>query len=59
MWTEVVNNSACVPLLHLSFQATGTEFYTEWFKINLALFKSHISHKWEIIIDLFEDIYKA
>ncbi len=21
--------------------------YTEWFKINWTLFKSHISHKWE------------
>ncbi len=32
---------------------------TEWLKINLTLFKSHISHKWENIINLFEDIYKV
>ena len=32
--------------------------YTEWFKINLTLFMSHISHKWENIMNLFEDIYK-
>ncbi len=31
---------------------------TEWFKINLTLFISHISHKWENIMNLFEDIYK-
>ena len=30
---------------------------TEWFKINLTLFKSHISHKWEDIMNLFEDIF--
>ena len=31
---------------------------TEWFKINLTLFMSHISHKWENIMNLFDDIYK-
>ena len=29
---------------------------TEWFKINLRLFKSHISDKWDDIMNLFEDI---
>ncbi len=33
--------------------------YTEWFKINLTLFKSHISHKWGNIMKLFEDINKV
>ena len=27
---------------------------TEWFKINLMLFKSHISPKWENKLNLFE-----
>ena len=35
------------------------KWYTEWFKINSTIFKSHISHKWENNIDLFEDIYKV
>ncbi len=29
------------------------------FKINLTLFKSHISHKWENIMNLFEDILQT
>ena len=28
-----------------------------WFKRNLTLFKSHISHMWENMMNLFEDIY--
>ncbi len=34
-------------------------FNTEWFKINLTLFKTHVSHKWDSIMNLFEHIYKA
>ncbi len=30
---------------------TLKHYYAEWFKINLTLFKSHISHKWEHIVD--------
>ncbi len=33
--------------------------YTEWFKINLTLSKTHVSHKWESVMNLFEHIYKA
>ena len=32
---------------------------TEWFKINLTLFISHISHKWGNIMNLFEDFHKV
>ncbi len=32
--------------------------FTVWFKINLILFKSQIFHKWDKIINIFEDIYK-
>ena len=32
---------------------------TEWFKINLTLFKIHVSHKWDSTMNLFEYIYKA
>ena len=35
------------------------EQYTVWFKINLTLFETHISHKSNSIMNLFDNIYKA
>ena len=32
---------------------------TVWFKINLTLFETHISHKWNSIMNLFDNIDKA
>ncbi len=32
---------------------------TVWFKINLTLFNTRISHKWNSIMYLFDNIYKA
>ncbi len=32
---------------------------TVWFKINLTLFETHISHKLNSIMNLFDNIYKA
>ena len=45
-----------------AFLLCGTDvcfrLHTVWFKINLTLVKTHISHKWGKIRNLFEDNYK-
>ncbi len=38
--------------------STGQDTCTVWLKIRWILFKTHISHKWDNIMNLFEDIYK-
>ncbi len=46
-------------MVHSRLDTSWGRATTEWFKINLTLFKSHISHKWRNIMDLFEDIHKG
>ena len=57
--SDSVHGAPKTSILILCTSSFDVAVCTEWFKINLTLFKSYISHKWENIMNLLEDIYKV
>ncbi len=61
IWLNIALSFISVTLILIENKPTNQDVHvnsTEWFKINLTLFKNHISHKWGNIMNLFEDFHK-